>query len=48
MLVRSKATTTPKAAARRPGAMKSLDPNDPSDNAFLLVIDVVFGCDVLF
>ena len=48
MSVRSKVTTTPKAAARRPGAMKSLDPNDPSDNAFLLVIDVVFGCDVLF
>jgi hypothetical protein len=48
MSVRSKAATTPKADARRPRAMKSLDPNDPSDNAFLLVIDVVFGCDVLF
>ena len=48
MSVRSKAATTLKADARRPRAMKSLDPNDPSDNAFLLVIDVVFGCDVLF
>ena len=48
MSVRSKAATTPKADARRPRAMKSLDPNDPSDNAFILVIDVVFGCDVLF
>jgi hypothetical protein len=48
MSVRSKAATTPKADARRHRAMKSLDPNDPSDNAFILVIDVVFGCDVLF
>jgi hypothetical protein len=48
MSVRSRAATTPKAAASRPGATKSLDPNNPSDNAFLLVIDVVFGCDVLF
>ena len=48
MSVRSGAATTPKATASRTRATKSLDPNDPSDNAFLLVINVVFGCDVLF
>ena len=48
MLVRSRPATTPKATASCTRATKSLDPNDPSDNAFLLVINVVFGCDVLF
>jgi hypothetical protein len=45
---RSSSTSTPKALVRRPNGVKDLDPNDPDDNAFVLVIEFVFYCDVLF
>ena len=38
----------PKALVRRPNGVKDLDPDDPDDNAFVLVIEFVFYCDVLF
>ena len=45
---RSTSTSTPKALVRRPIGVKDLDPDDPDDNAFVLVIEFVFYCDVLF
>jgi hypothetical protein len=42
---RSTSTLTPKALVRRPNGVKDLDPNDPDDNAFVLVIEFVFYCD---
>ena len=38
----------PKAMINRPNAVKMLDPDDPNDNAFELVITFVFCCDVCF
>ncbi len=38
----------PKALVRRPNGVKDLNPNDPDINAFVLVIEFVFYCDVLF
>ena len=50
MLARSTATLTPKGTARRPTAVKPLDPHDPDDNAFVLVKEliVVLCCVVFF
>jgi hypothetical protein len=45
---RSTSTSTSKALVRRPNGVKDLDPNDPDDNAFVLDIEFVFYCDVLF
>ena len=38
----------PKAMINRPKAVKLLDPDDPNNNAFKLVITFVFCCDVYF
>ena len=38
----------PKAMINRPNTVKLLDPDDPNDNAFKLVITFVFCCDVYF
>jgi len=42
MSARSASTSTPKGTARRPAAVKPLDPHDPDDNAFVLVKKLVF------
>jgi hypothetical protein len=38
----------PKAMINLPNAVKLLDPNDPNDNTFKLVITFVFCCDIIF
>ena len=37
----SNTTSTPKGTARRPTAVKPLDPHDPDDNAFVLVQELI-------
>ena len=41
MSARSTTTSTPKGTARRPTAVKPLDPHDPDDNAFVLVKELI-------
>ncbi len=41
-------TSKNKAIERKPNVVKDIDPDDPDDNAFVLVIKFVFYCDVLF
>ena len=44
MSIRSNTMSTPKAITKRPGAVKPLDPDNPNDMAFKLVISFVFSC----
>jgi hypothetical protein len=48
MTNRTPGFSMPKAMINRPNAVKLLDPDDPNDNAFKLVITFVFCCDVCF
>ena len=38
----------PKALVQHPNGVKEFDPNDPDNKAFVLVIEFVLYCDVLF
>ena len=48
MTVRTPGVPIPKAMINRPTALKLLDPKDPNDNVFKLVITFVLCCDVYF
>jgi hypothetical protein len=48
MTDRTPGVPMPKAITHHPHHLKSLDPKDPNDNAFKLVITFVFCCDVYF
>ncbi len=48
MTDRTSGELKPKGTINRPIDVNSLDPDDPNDNAFKLVITFVFCCDVYF